>query len=154
MNTLKYELLYEAHFDLAPPQVIETPNGLLQIILATAGWVKSPKFTVTDALPGSGDWLRIRNDGVLEIDVRATLKLDDDCLTHLTYTGVAVVPQPVFGRVMAGEEVDTSEYYFRVTPRFQTGSKKYGWLNNVICVANGKVGPGLSWVDYTAFQIL
>jgi hypothetical protein len=154
MNTLKHELLYEAHFDLAPPQVIETPNGLLQIVLATGGWVKSSKFTVTDALPGSGDWLRIRNDGVLEIDVRATLKLDDDCLAHLTYRGVAAVPEAVFGRIMGGEEVDYGEYYFRVTPRFQTGSKKYGWLNNVVCVANGKVGPQLTWVDYTAFQIL
>src|SRR5262245_7103975 len=154
MNDLKYELLYEAHFDLAPPQVIETPNGLRQIVLATGGWMKSSKFTITDALSGSGDGLRVRNEGGLELDVRATLMLDDDCLTHITYGGVAAVPEPVFGRIMGGEVVDYNEYYFRVTPRFQTGSKKYGWLNNVICVANGKLGPMLQWVDYTAFQIL
>ncbi len=154
MNNLKYELLYEAHYDLAPPQVIETPNGMRQIVLVTAGWMKSSKFTVTDTLPGSGDWLRIRNDGVIELDVRAAIKLDDDSLAYLTYGGVAALSQPVFGRVMGGEEVDPSEYYFRVAPRFQTGSKKYDWLNNVICVANGKLGPQLQWVEYTAFQIL
>ncbi len=154
MNDLKYERLYEAHFDLAPPQVIETPNGVRQIVLVTGGWMKSPKFTVTDTLPGSGDWLRIRNDGVMELDVRAALKLDDDNLIYINYGGIAAVPESVFGRILGGEEVDPSEYYFRVAPRFQTGSEKYGWLNNVICVANGKVGPGLQWVEYTAFQIL
>jgi hypothetical protein len=72
----------------------------------------------------------------------------------MTYGGVAVVTPDVFGRVMGGEEVNSSEYYFRVTPRFQTGSQQYGWLNNIVCVANGKVGPSLQWVEYTAFQIL
>lgn len=154
MKDLKYELLYEAHFNLAPPQVIGSPNGMRQIVLVTGGWMKSPKFTVTEALPGSGDWLRVRSDGVMELDVRAAVRLDDDSLAYITYDGVAAVPQAVFGRILNGEEVDPSEYYFRVTPRFQTGSEKYGWLNNVICVANGKAGPGLQWVDYTAFQII
>ena len=154
MNDLKYELLYEAHFDLAPPQVIETPNGVRQIFLVTSGSMKSPKFTVTDTLPGGGDWLRVRNDGVMELDVHAVLKLDDDSLIYITYGGVLAFSQAVFGRVIAGEEVDPSEYYFRIAPRFQTGSKKYAWLNNVICVANGKVGPMVQWVEYTAFQIL
>ncbi len=154
MNDLKYELLYEAHFDLAPPQVVETPNGMRQIILVTGGQMKSPKFTVTAAMPGAGDWLRVRNDGVMELDVRGVLKLDDDSLLYMTYGGVGVVSQAVFGRIVGGELVDPNEYYFRVTPRFQTGSQKYGWLNNVICVANGKVGPGMQWVEYTGFQIL
>ena len=90
----------------------------------------------------------------MELDVRAAIKFDDDNLAFVTYGGIGAVSEAVFGRILGGEEVDPSEYYFRVTPRFQTGSKKYGWLNNVICVANGKVGPGLQWVEYTAFQIL
>jgi hypothetical protein len=154
MNELKSELLYEAHFDLAAPQVIETPSGVRQIILVTGGWMKSPKFSVKEALPGSGDWLRVRNDGMLELDVRAAIRLDDDALAYLTYGGVAAFSQAVFGRIVNGEEVPADEYYFRVTPRFETGSQKYGWLNNVISVAKGKVGPGLQWVKYTAFQIL
>ena len=154
MNELKYELLYEAHLDLAPPQVIETPSGLRQVFLVTAGRMKSPKYAVTDMLPGGGDWLHVRNDGVMELDVRAVLKLDDDTLAYITYGGVLAFSEAVFGRVLGGEEVDPSEYYFRIAPRFQTASKKYGWLNNVICVANGKVGPRVQWVEYTAFQIL
>jgi uncharacterized protein DUF3237 len=153
MNTLKSELLYEAHFDLVPPQVIETPSGTRQIFLVTDGWIKSPKFTVKEMMPGAGDWLRVRNDGVMELDVRAAFRLDDDSLAYISYGGISVVSEAVFGRFLAGEEVAYEEYYFRVTPRFQTGSEKYNWLNNIICVANGKIGPGLQWVEYTAFQI-
>lgn len=125
-----------------------------QIFLVTGGWMKGPKLTTTEALPGSGDWLRVRSDGVMELDVRSTVRLDDDQLLFITYGGLGVVSQAVFGRIVGGEDVDPSEYYFRVTPRFQTGSEKYGWLNNIICVANGKVGPWMQWVEYTAFQIL
>jgi hypothetical protein len=154
VTTLNYELLYEAHFDLNPPQMIETPNGVRQTFLVSNGWMKGPKINVTEVMPGSGDWLRVRNDGAMELDVRLTVRLDDDKLMFITYSGVGVVSQAVFGRIVGGETVDPADYYFRVTPRFQTGSEKYGWLNNVICVAKGKVGPYMQWVEYTGFNIL
>jgi hypothetical protein len=154
MTELKSELLYEAHFDLAPPLVIpENPNGMRQIIAAVGGRITSGKFGGEALTPG-GDWLRIRHDGIFELDVRATLKLDDDSLVYITYGGVIVVSQEVFARIVQGEDVNPAEYYFRTTPRFETGSTKYGWLNNVIAVGIGKVGPGLQWVEYSVFQIL
>ena len=70
----------------------------------------------------------------------------------MTYGGVIAIPDDVRSRMMKGETIDPADYYFRVTPRFHTGSEKYNWLNNVICVAKGKIGDG--WVEYTGFQIL
>ena len=39
---------------------------------------------------------------------------------------------------------DPDEYYFRITPQFETGSSKYAWLNKIIAVGIGdrqKAGP-------------
>jgi hypothetical protein len=154
MHELKSELLFEVHFNLAPPHVIPgNPNGTRQIVGVIDGKITKGKFGAEALTPG-GDWLRVRHDGIFELDVRGILQLDDDCLAYMTYGGVIVVSQENFGRIVQGEELDSSEYYFRTTPRFETGSEKYGWLNNIITVGIGKVGPGLQWVEYSVFQIL
>lgn len=154
MDALNYEFLYEAHFDLVERQVIQTADGTRVVVRVGGGWIKSPKFTVTEIMQGAADWLRVRSDGVSEIDVRAVFKLDDEALCYVTYTGLNIVPDDIRKRIGQGEDVDPSEYYFRVTPRFQTGSEIYGWLNNIICVANGKIGAGGGFVEYKGFQIL
>ncbi|MGB7339082.1 MAG: DUF3237 domain-containing protein [Phototrophicaceae bacterium] len=154
MMELKHELLYEAHFDLVDRQMVGTPNGLRVIVLVGGGWIRSPKFGEGQVLPGAGDWLRVRNDGVSEIDVRATIKLDDDNLCFITYGGVSHIAPDVYQRILKGEDIDPSAYYFRVTPRFQTASEKYSWLNNVICVASGKIAPYGAAIQYTGFEIL
>jgi hypothetical protein len=45
----------------------------------------------------------------------------------------------VMSRLTRGEDVDPSEYYFRVAPLFETASEKYDWLNRVLVIG---VGPG------------
>ena len=154
MAELKSEFLFDAHFDLEPPQVLSgTPNGMRQILLVKGGTVKGPKVSGV-SMPGGGDWLRVRPDGIFELDVRACWKMDDDQLVYVTQPGVVDVSQAVFGRILQGEDVDLGEYYFRTIPRFETGSEKYGWLNNIISVGVGKAGPGLRWVEYAFYRIL
>ena len=55
-------------------------------------------------------------------------------------------------RIQNGEDVDPSEYYFRTTPVFETGSEKYSWLNQIICVGVGKIEQ--KRVHYKVYQIL
>jgi len=86
------------------------------------------------------------------LDVRVTLEADDGALIYMTYRGLRHGPDDVMARVNAGEEVDPSEYYFRTAPFFETGSEKYAWLNNIVCVAIGrrnKKGP-----VYRVFEVL
>ena len=40
-------------------------------------------------------------------------------------------------RIERGEDVDPSEYYFRIAARFETGSEKYGWLNRILAFGSG-----------------
>ena len=44
------------------------------------------------------------------------------------------------------------ESYFVTAPRMQTGDPRYQWVNNIICVAQGKIGAGR--VDYRVFQVM
>ena len=98
--------------------------------------------------PG-GDWLLLRRDGILQLDVRLTLKTDDDHLIYMSYRGMRHGPAWVIEQLNKGEKVDPSQYYFRTTPWFETSSEKYRFLNRIVCVATGRrdpTGPGLSTV--------
>ena len=44
----------------------------------------------------------------------------------------------VMERLLAGDKVDPEEYYFRTTPKFETGAQNYQWLNRTIAVATGE----------------
>ena len=72
-----FELLYEAHVDLEPPQVVgQTPLGMRQIFYVKGGTFEGPRMR-GEILPGGGDWALIRPDGALQLDVRATVRTDD-----------------------------------------------------------------------------
>ena len=40
-------------------------------------------------------------------------------------------------QAIGGEAVDPSNYYFRTTPYFETGSENYSWLNRICSIATG-----------------
>ena len=100
----------------------------------------------------AGDWLLLRTDGVLMLDVRLTLRTDDDALIYMSYRGMRHGPAWVLDRLNKGEKVDPSEYYFRTAPLFETSSSKYSFLNRIMSIATGRreaTGP-----IYDVFQVL
>lgn len=137
---LKYEWLYDMTADLEPPQMIGGPQGNRMIFVAKGGRIEGPKLKA-EVLPGGGDWLRMRSDGVGELDVRASVKTDDGVIIYTHYTGLS-----------HNKTADGSRY-FRITPRFETSSEKYDWLNNLIAVGYGW-SPGPNKVSYRVFTIL
>jgi hypothetical protein len=86
------------------------------------------------------------------MDVRLTLMTDDDQHIFMTYRGIRHGPKDVLDRLSNGEPVDPSEYYFRNTPWFETGSDKYGWLNRIVAVATGHRFP--EGPTYKVYEIL
>src|SRR5437870_13061064 len=68
----------------APSQKLGTvPHGIRSIVPVTGGDFEAPRLRGT-ALPGGGDWLLLRSDGVLELDLRSTLEPDDHALIYIT----------------------------------------------------------------------
>jgi hypothetical protein len=109
----------------APIQEIgPTPHGTLSIFPIVGGTFDGERLRGT-VLPGGGDWVTRRTDGVFELDLRATLETDDGALVYLTFSGVR----------------DDASHYFRTLPRFETAAPKYDFLNRLLAVGLGEIRP-------------
>jgi hypothetical protein len=84
---------------------------------------------------GGDDWLRLRSDGVLELELRLALETDDGAIIAMTSFGLRHGPADVIAAIGRGERVDPASYYFRTTPRFETAAPRYEFLNRLLAVA-------------------
>ncbi len=138
MSDIQSEFLFEIDLKVTPPQILgATPFGDRRIVTVTGGTFEGPNIKGTVVPNSGGDWLLLRADGVLQLDVRVTLQTDDDALIYMAYRGLRDASPEVAERLARGDAVDASEYYFRTTPHFETASEKYSWLNRIIAVAMG-----------------
>ena len=115
-----------------------TPYGVRKIATVTAGTFVGERLRGTVMASPGGDWLLLRNDGVLCLDVRMTLQTDHGDLIYMSYKGMRHGPKEVMDRLNKGEAVDPATYYFRAVPVFETSSAKYSWLNRAVFVATGR----------------
>jgi hypothetical protein len=86
------------------------------------------------------------------LDVRLVLQTHDGALIAMTHKGLRHGPREVMERLGRGEEVDPAEYYFRISPMFETTSKDHAWLNGVLAI-----GLGRRFADgpiYNVFELL
>ena len=114
---------------------IDGPAGTRIIIDASSGTFEGPKLKGTVKGPG-GDWVIMRPDGTLVLDVRLLLETDDGAAIYMTYRGV--------GKDMGA--------WIRTAPAFETGDERYAWLNNIQAVSTG-ASDGSS-VTYEVYQVL
>lgn len=116
----------------------ETPRGIRKIATVAGGSFTGERLSGTVKASPGGDWLLLRSDGVLCLDVRLTLQTDDDASIYMSYRGLRHGPKDVIDRLNKGEPVDPALYYFRSVPVFETSSAKHSWLNRAIFVATGR----------------
>ncbi len=131
------QFLMTLQVNVAPVQRIgAVPLGTRTTVPITSGTFEGPRLRGKVG-PGSGDWLLLRPDGVLELDLRVTLETDDGALIHMTSFGLRHGPPEVIAAIARGETVDPASYYFRTTPRFETAAPRYAFLNRLLAVASG-----------------
>jgi hypothetical protein len=87
-------------------------------------------------LPGA-DWVINRPDGVMLIDVRLVLKMQDAALAYLTYQGRFLAPAETMARFGKGAVLEPHEYSLAVVARLECGDERYAWLNDSIIVGTG-----------------
>jgi hypothetical protein len=101
-----------------------TPQGALTLFPVIGGSFEGDRLRGT-VLPGGGDWITAGLDGTFSLDLRITLETDDGSLIHMTFGGIR----------------DDAGRYLRTTPRFETASTKYAFLNRLLAVGTGEIGP-------------
>ncbi len=151
MHGVPTELLYEIAMDAEIDDLGQTPLGHRRIVRVTGGTFEGPRLRGT-VLPGGGDWLVERADGVRQLDVRITLRTDDGALIYAHYPGLFHAAPGVMDGLLRGETVDPSEYYFRTAPMFETAAEKYAWLNRVLAIGIGRRTS--RQVCYTVYAVL
>src|SRR5437879_2425822 len=137
--------LFDIDVDLNPKLNIgDGPLGRRILFGAAGGTFEGPRLR-GEVMPGGGDWALFRADGAMTLDVRLTLRTNDDALVHMTYGGRWITP-PELRADMADParrlQVDPSRYYFRTNPLFETCAPQYGWLNNIVCIGSGYLIEG------------
>ncbi|KAK5989235.1 Hydroalkoxylation enzyme phnH [Cladobotryum mycophilum] len=114
--------LFAVNITVAAPIVIgTTPLGFRQVYPITGGTVKGPKLNGTVANWG-GDWGLTDSAGTFRPDARYIIQSDDGANIYVTAQGYAP----------PGSDFDAQI--------FETGSEKYSWLNNALCVSSGEIG--------------
>lgn len=111
------------------------PSGTRVMVDASSGTFEGPKLRGTVKGPG-GDWVVVRANGTMALDVRLLLETDDGALIYMTYRGIGTA---------GGASI-------RTAPQFETGDERYAWLNDVQAVATGSAGQGS--VTYEVYQLL
>lgn len=136
--TLRSEFLLQIVGELHDPQDVgEIPLGARRILYMKGGSFSGPKLK-GKVLPGGGDWVLVRRDGVAQLDIRITLCTNDKDLIYVSCSGILDMAPHLRERILKGEIVDPSEYYFRTALVFEAAAEKYRWLNRLVAVGVGR----------------
>lgn len=120
--TLEHLFTLTATLREKPPALINAPQGSRVIVTVTGGHFEGERLRGTVDSSG-GDWVSLRADGSIKLDVRIMLRTDDGADIFMRYEGT-------------GERVD-GVMKVVTAPLFETGDARYAWLNNVQAIATG-----------------
>ena len=84
------------------------PHGTRRTAPLSGGTFEGPRLRGTIMSGGSADWQLLRSDGVLEMDLRFTLRTDDGALISMSSFGLRT------GRPRSSRQSDAAK---RLTPR-------------------------------------
>jgi hypothetical protein len=147
---LVHEMTYHALLR-APLPVGDGPFGNRMYFEVIEGKLDGPRIRGR-FVGGGGDWLLVAPDGFGRLDVRAQLETDDGAFVYLHYGGVVEMNEAVQAAMASASSTEFADQYFRTAPRFETGDPRYGWLNQTMFLAEGRLYPGFG-VEYRVYRI-
>lgn len=121
------------------PVVVGQSESALTVVTVMSGQFVGPAMRGRVLPVAGGDWVSVKSDGSMKLDVRLVLETDDNDLIYMTYQGVGIAEQ-------------TGTLRLVTAPMFSTSSVKYDFLNRIQAVAVGKSQAGT--VEYRVFKVL
>lgn len=113
------------------------PKGSRLVADVLSVKLQGDKITAELATNDAADWLTVSDNGKLgALDVRLTLKTDDDAFIYVEYCG----------------RMDMEAGIIVTAPTFQTGAPQYSWLNRIQAVAAGSVDPATGILTYSLYE--
>jgi hypothetical protein len=148
----QFRPLFTIRFETTPQVVGSVPAGYFRRAgIITRGSFEGDRIRGT-VLPGGGDWLFTRPDGVTHLDVRTILQTDSDETIYMTYTGRLRQPADGGERLANGQTLTEEELYFRTCIQFETAAAGVLWLNDIVAIGVGHRRP--DGPVYRVFELL
>lgn len=122
-------------------------------IYVSEGVIEGPGISGKVVPMSGGDWPLKRADGVLDFDARYLLEMDDGTTIYMQNKGYRWAHSEEIAEKMAnGEDVDHSDYYMRVTPKFDAPDGEFDWMNRHVFLGVAEKIPGANRIHY--FKVL
>ena len=131
----------------APRSLGLTPWGERRLVPIVGGSFDGPRLRGV-VVPGGADWQVVHADGMTTVDTRYALETGDGALIYIATRGVRWGSPEVLARIFAGESVDASEYYFRITAQLETGAPAYSWVNRSVFI-----GSAARFADAVVYEL-
>ena len=107
--------------------VAPTPLGQRFIVgVKDARW-EGERIKASQRGSSAADWLLLTGDGTAHVDVRLTLRTDDDAFIYVEYRGRGMWPD--------GAASGPVHCAFS----FETGDERYAWMNSILAVGRGVI---------------
>ena len=149
---MKLEPLFSYYANLEPAiEIGTTPFGTRLIVEVSGGEFSGDRLKGKFRDLAAADWATMTQN-FLHLDVRATMETHDGALIYLEYFGKLEVTEGVQAALGGQGETNFGDHYFFTSPRMQTGDERYLWVNNIVCVGQGRLSPGR--VDYDVCQVV
>ena len=130
-----------------PIEIGDVGTGIRRVIPILGGTFEGPLLK-GKVLPGGADYQLIRNDGVTELLAHYTIQTDDGVPIYVVNQGYRHGPKEIMDQIIRGESVPNDSYYFITSPKFETGSEKYDFLNKSIFVGKGVRTPADVQIEF------
>ena len=118
-------------------------------IYAADGRVEGPRLNGTVVPMSGGDFPLSRPNGVIDFDARYLLEADDGAIIYLENRGYRWARSDAIAeRMRSNQPVDFSEYYMRVTPRFDAPAGPHEWLSQHVFIGVAEKTPGANRIHY------
>ena len=150
--SISFEQLFTIEYDIERQIVGDVPMGYFRRTGIIRGGTFTGPVLKGRALPGGGDFLFIRKDGVIHLDVRAVLETDKGQTFYMTYTGRLKSPPDAEERLARGETIGPNELYFRTAVQFETAAPDLAWMNDIIAFGMGFRKPNGPVYDIYALK--
>ena len=95
-----------------------------------------------------GDFALVRPDGLLDFDARYLLETDDGTPIYMQNRGFRWASPEVMKAQAERRPVAFSQYYMRVTPRFECPAGKHDWLMRYVFVGVAEKTPEGNVIHY------
>ena len=133
---LRSEFMARVTIAIEPPRIVgPTPDGIRITWNAAHGTVEGPGFKAT--VLQAADWMRIRPDGIGDVDVQAVLETADGAKIMAHYLGTVDFGEDGYQRLLTNTLPKRLRAW--TAPRLLTAASAYTWLNRLQCVGIGEV---------------